>query len=91
MILEFRSERLSTGFQPLGLEMSNVWLGEELQSRDEKEVIKRESEAEDVTEQANGFSSSSGGREAQGLISRGRQKTSEWYIDGDSVCGGEIE
>lgn len=44
-----------------------------------------------MTEQVNGFSSSSGGREAQGLISRGRQKTSEWYIDGDSVCGGEIE
>lgn len=40
MILEFRRERLSTGFQPLGLEMSNVCLGEELQSRDEKEVKK---------------------------------------------------
>lgn len=89
MILEFRRERLSTGFQPLGLEMSTVWLGEELQSRDEKEVIKRESEAEDMTERVNGFSSSSGGREAQGLISRGHQKTSEWYIDGETVYVGE--
>ena len=65
---------MSTSFQPLGLEMSNVWLGEELQSRDEKEVIKRESEAEDVAEQVNGVNPSSGEREAQGLISRGHQK-----------------
>lgn len=39
MTLEFRRERLSTRFWPLGLEMSNVWLGEELHFRNEKEVI----------------------------------------------------
>lgn len=40
-ILEFRRKKLSTKFQleTLRLEMSNVWLGEELHCRDEKEVV----------------------------------------------------
>lgn len=36
----FRRKRLSAGFQPLGLEMGRVCLGEELHSRDGKGVTK---------------------------------------------------
>ena len=43
-ILEFRRKRLSTSVQPPWLERSNVWLGEELHSRDEKEVIKKKNQ-----------------------------------------------
>lgn len=63
IILEFRRKRLSTSVQPLGLEMSNIWLGEKLHARDEKEVIKKESETEDVAEHVNHFDISYGERE----------------------------
>ena len=42
--MEFRRKRLSTSVQPPWLERSNVWLGEELHSRDEKEVIKKKNQ-----------------------------------------------
>lgn len=60
-ILEFRRKRLSTKFQleTFRLEMSNVWLGEELHSRDEKEVVIK-NQTKDVAEQVDAFSTSCG-------------------------------
>lgn len=51
---------MSAGFQPLGLEMGRVCLGEELHSRDGKGVTKN---TDDEAEQANGFSIHRGERE----------------------------
>lgn len=54
--------------------MSNIWLRQELYSRDEKEVIKKNQGTEGVAEQVDGFSPNSGEREAQGLVSWGSSK-----------------
>lgn len=82
---------MSTEFQLLGLEMNNIWLGKELYSRHEKEVIKKkDSETEDVSEQVNSFSTSSCEKEAKDcFMGTIFEKKSDILME--AMCVGETE